>query len=57
MIEIIKNRKLIKIISSSFLLILGLFISSHKGYGDDIDSRALISTFINMIENGVVFIG
>tara|TARA_Y100000741_G_scaffold109842_1_gene82405 strand:+ start:127 stop:1341 length:1215 start_codon:yes stop_codon:yes gene_type:complete len=53
MIEIIKNRKLIKIISSSFLLILGLFISSHKGYGDDIDSRALISTFINMIENGV----
>ena len=36
----------------SFLFILGVLISHHKGYGDDLDSHALILTFINIIENG-----
>ena len=42
-----------KPMSKSQLIILGIFTSVHRGYGDDIDSFALILTFINLLENGV----
>ena len=35
-----------------FLVILGFITSVSRGYGDDIDSFALILTFINFFENG-----
>jgi len=43
----------IKSIFFFILIILGIFTSVHRGYGDDIDSFALILTFINLLENGV----
>ena len=36
-----------------FLILLGIITSKYKGYGDDIDSHALILSFINIIENGI----
>ena len=35
-----------------FLFFLGIIVGFYKGYGDDIDSHALIVSFINIIENG-----
>ncbi len=35
-----------------FLFFLGIIVAFYKGYGDDIDSHALIISFINIIENG-----
>ena len=35
-----------------FLFFLGIIVGFYKGYGDDIDSHALILSFINFIENG-----
>lgn len=39
-------------ISLLFILIIGIFICKIKGYGSDIDTYALIKTFLNLIENG-----
>ncbi len=36
-----------------FLVLLGIQTSLYKGYGDDLDSHALILTFINVYESGV----
>ena len=34
------------------MFFLGIIVGFYKGYGDDIDSHALILSFINIIENG-----
>ena len=35
------------------LIFLGILTSLYKGYGDDLDSHALILSFIGVLENGI----
>lgn len=46
-----KNINLILIIF--IFLLIGIITSIYKGYGDDLDSHALILSYINIYENGI----
>ena len=52
MYKLLNNLNLKNIFLISVFILLGISISIHKGYGDDLDSYAMISTFLKIIEEG-----